>query len=1362
MAKKRNIGANGRVSEYVKPYAQTQYLGCSVVNFTMNLGWGASSSSCNVTLAADYSSHWNSTDMAPMHTELANQNQKPGLTDKDTVTNSQAFNSDTLEKTDASKSLFRNLISKEKAKYDTLRSQNNAESESQHKDVGKKCWNTIYGAGNVAPANWFDPDPGFIGNKNHYAGQADIDIVGCPTFFRFDDTWFGGVIKSWKYSDGTYNVTLGSFSDLLKGCKMILSKYRGSVTTRIPNTAGAIGGVGDISVPYNDTSLALADASKYKTTPYQGNIPNLFNIFGWLEASGFGNSGYTEEKGIPATVVYDTLYTFLSGTVGDPGDSSLSGHWNDASSTSATLANGKNVTIFGPNHGQWSPFGAIVAKTPLRRDTGGFLNPYTATFATNVGLTGKPTANSAQINFTEMGLVRTVKSTDGNYRSLFRLDMSMVPRPPAGAFINDDSMDILSFIEYCCDNAGCDFYLDFYPDNAASNFSGVIQVNVVTRRVQPLPNVIKNFILGISKEDQVTEFNFGEEFNDTKSRSVLIGGPQQRLYQANTNTAGQMKQRKVFEPALNSWADASFMGPDSLNNSFRNTFREPDPTIQRAFSDLRGLNYKSIGGAVVAQEHSRFFNQSDRGFNNSVFPRGSYLSVNFPNLGSATSLIGSSSSYPLYKDIISPYFGYGADGEPRNTYYDRRTRQMQVVINFQDIAAAFPTPYQSSVNANWSPQAAVLASRLAVGGDKDVMGNSPVAGNLTVGYGKLVVEENEIRAAMTADSNEEVKKAYEDKGAMATWLAYTADKVTVGAATAMSRLIYSYVARNWSSSIALALLTGMGSETLATAIGQHQDNVHTALRLSVIPAGRTAYQRLRSFNSVSPAAQAEGLSKILENIHGFLANLGNTYYGKTYGVRIPNVSSYFDGGRVNFSHEICDYAWEEPGNMIDNTMMVGSNTAAFFQQDGGKISPILGFDNTGEKAFAPGLFNMGPQLQSQSMIDGGFGALTSASHGVYSPIVTDAPEDTYINVPNQPINVGTLNQIGTIYTEAELNSLRNLTAKPAASTSTHGTSIPDNFQYKMYVKATVVPENPANIFNPKIIYDNGAAKVVMQAPGGMFIAGTNTTSDSQDASLSVMFSKSPILQAALGAIFLTNAYGQEMPAEIQGNPIGPVTIWGASPAAAGLAAKYLTASIANNSAPFQARAAIPTFAAIPIKYNLATYGPWVSHPGSIKSTVFPSLTQNNLDIALINNLVGGVDVTVDQGLVPWEFGGIDALDSAALLRVSENNEFQQVLEAGSITLAGVMMNNARIGSSLLAGSYAPIVTSVSVSIGDNITTRYELRTFSRKIGFYNKEAADNIKFFNQKFIAANQRIQESQRTAVEKATFVGNRLGGGY
>ena len=92
-----------------------------------------------------------------------------------------------------------------------------------------------------------------------------------------------------------------------------------------------------------------------------------------------------------------------------------------------------------------------------------------------------------------------------------------------------------------------------------------------------------------------------------------------------------------------------------------------------------------------------------------------------------------------------------------------------------------------------------------------------------------------------------------------------------------------------------------------------------------------------------------------------------------------------------------------------------------------------------------------------------------------------------------------------------------------------------------------------------------------------------------------------------------------------------------------------------------------------------------------------------------------------------------------------------------------MLNNAGIGQQLISGAYAPIVTSINVTIGtEGINTRYELRTFSRKIGFYNKEASDNIKFFNQKFIQQNQAIMAAQKAAISKATFVGNRLGGGY
>ena len=91
-------------------YAQTQFLGCSVVSFNMNLGWGGETSTCTIKLAGDYSSHWNSANMNPIHTYRDTLKQRPGVTDRPSVTQSQAFNDKELNKDDkTSQSLLKDL-----------------------------------------------------------------------------------------------------------------------------------------------------------------------------------------------------------------------------------------------------------------------------------------------------------------------------------------------------------------------------------------------------------------------------------------------------------------------------------------------------------------------------------------------------------------------------------------------------------------------------------------------------------------------------------------------------------------------------------------------------------------------------------------------------------------------------------------------------------------------------------------------------------------------------------------------------------------------------------------------------------------------------------------------------------------------------------------------------------------------------------------------------------------------------------------------------------------------------------------------------------------------------------------------------
>jgi len=93
------------------------------------------------------------------------------------------------------------------------------------------------------------------------------------------------------------------------------------------------------------------------------------------------------------------------------------------------------------------------------------------------------------------------------------------------------------------------------------------------------------------------------------------------------------------------------------------------------------------------------------------------------------------------------------------------------------------------------------------------------------------------------------------------------------------------------------------------------------------------------------------------------------------------------------------------------------------------------------------------------------------------------------------------------------------------------------------------------------------------------------------------------------------------------------------------------------------RAAFPLFCAIPIEYNDYVYGPWINHPGLNKDNIFPDSANSLLDV---ENLIGGVKVVVEEGLAPWNYGGMTALDEAVMSKIAEDVNYQQVLENGSV------------------------------------------------------------------------------------------------
>lgn len=1312
------------------PFNQTLFLGCSVTNIDMNMGWGQEVSSCRVSLIKDLYRHHNHPAIAAYKTAIANR------------TNSSVLNTENPNVNEnADLPFHQTIFQKEKEKWDQL-SSDNSRLPQFLQDIGKHCWKTYRSniryrfddPANPALKHWFSNDPGFLGDYSNNEASVDLDIIGCPVFFRFMDVWFGGMIKKWAFSNGKYEVDINSYSSLLNGCQLILGKYYGSISTVINNTTNALPLTRqNLAVPYGDLKYPCGPNpcpnvtwpkynSRYNGSVYQGNIPNLFNVFGHLENNNLGSSGFVEGRGVLARSVYYALVDML-----EPLPAVIA-------PDRTQIGRGKAHRIDAES--SFNPYGAIVARTPFDRTGQRLLDPHEVNF----------TMDNGELRLTEMGLIHAPIAVDGLPRSLLALDLSEVPAPPPGIYISEENMPIMNFIEYCCTNAGLDFIIDFIPLEIGTNggYSGVIKIRTVTRNVQPKPNTIRSFILDSTFQQNVVSYNFGEEYQDVKTRSVLVGGPQERIHQFNTYTGGSMGWYRIYEPALDSFVPiTSFANNSTQQNSLYNTYRMPDHANQRPIasgSPPWGGRY----GAAFAQENNTFNTIQTTIYGTSI-NRGSYLNTIKPALNIEP--IAPQNSYPLYLDIISPYFGKSNNNEYRRVYLDRKTGNLQIVFDFRDIQAFFPTQYDIT-DGNWSAAGQVVRNLFP----GIVVAPGGLAGDTTGGSvtsGKFVIEEDEIRAAMANDT---------------AWYLHLNTMIRTGKPTATSKIIFNYISRTVSDLFARSYFAysldlrhkGDYSSYVATVMNFYSAYLQTFL----LPGGRILSHGLSAFaaafalthpelNERQYQQSMESINTLFENIRMFIKSVGDTHYGKHFAVRLPALVKYTNNsnGDTLYNYTVVADGWEEPGNMIDDVMEVDSLAAQSLASENGKIPPLLGFDNSAEYEVPPtknGTYkyfennnlmhssSLSPwALQNRTILGTSLrnplqivGITPALANRYYFPLIHNLPQDSYIMIPYTALITDQGPPGGRISFSPILPSLtaHGLPRNATSTTSGGGTHL-----YKIYAKAQVLPVEEASS-NPQITFAVGTPRAILALPSPVLIrSGRYDNGVSTAIAAMVLGDEEPaeadvIVGPDLNQFFTTN---------------GDITNQGM------LYGEYIGVADQRDRNNYP-RAAKPVFAAIPLRNNLMTYGPWVSHPGTIASDIFPGQAVTNLGlVALINNLVGGVEIRIDPSLVPWEYGGMIPLDQAALAMVGTNNGYQQVLETGDITLAGIMFRNWTLGS-YLNDYLGPIISSIKISIGDSgVTTQYSLRTFSRKIGFYNKEQADNIKNINSAIRIQNRRLAES-------------------
>jgi hypothetical protein len=127
----------------------------------------------------------------------------------------------------------------------------------------------------------------------------------------------------------------------------------------------------------------------------------------------------------------------------------------------------------------------------------------------------------------------------------------------------------------------------------------------------------------------------------------------------------------------------------------------------------------------------------------------------------------------------------------------------------------------------------------------------------------------------------------------------------------------------------------------------------------------------------------------------------------------------------------------------------------------------------------------------------------------------------------------------------------------------------------------------------------------------------------------------------------------------------------------------------------------PGAAAVPLKSNVLTYGPW-SAAGA----------------------AGKVRVDHDPSLTPWGYGTYGAMNAAAASRVNTAVTAAQVVETGRLDRAGAP--EFSLGDVIDAGG--PLVTNIDVSYGqEGVSTSYRFQTFTPKFGLFARGTAERIK-----------------------------------
>jgi len=1306
--------------------AQTLFLGASVADFSVNMGWGGQASQLNVTLVEDFS---------PACTGIPQIVTRGGSYDADN--HYHDCNSD------------RECYMDEKG----MPYNPDGNPPSQERVVPGKVYYAWTNNNGFVSRYWRNADPGFFGFKSaiditgaydvaKYNTSKGMDIINTPVFFKIGDFSFSGIVQSWEndVSSGglTYRVNIESIDSLLSNSYIILGGYAGSIFSKLP---GAVYGG-----PKNFTGSGLT----YNGKIVEGNLANVFNVYGFLESMGFESFGasYRNENGISAKSVIDALAVLTSS---DSTSSSDPAH--------ALLQEQKKA---------FSPFGRIILKTAQENTT------YT-----------RLSTNHAY----SMGLIPPSLDLDGIERCHFTLDLSEMPIPPNDYRINDNVLSIMDFISNVCEATGVDFYFDMLVVPYQNKPMNVIKVRTVNRRIQPAPGQIESTIKSFADNGfPMSAGNIGKEKSDSAPRVLYMGGKQQRLYQAKSYRLGFARSNYVWNPVSKTFVDFTSYDFGKIRApcgySTRNTTLSTN--INGAlFTDLFDTDEtikQTITGLAFDDDDTEWQDAdlSDKALS------GNYIKTKSIKRQSTSQF---KRFFPLFQDVICPFFGFQmSETIPPNTsttenndfrrvrpvYLDTWTGQIVFVIGLSDLPTNLNVPLTS------------------------LYGNN-----------QLIIGETEMRAAMAGIDE---------------YMAYGLGKIFKPDLILM--LSQAYASRG-------IQMVGVGEENegfLKFPKLSEAFNISNEVGAPGPAAPQPTSSDINFDLFLNP-----NLVKDLTTLVNFISDIGNTYYGKQYLVRIPELATYRDyqysnfqipvgsqtisvfkgSGKIQYNYEPTNEgAWEEPGNIVDDTILVGTPKYYMLCEDDGRIGPILGynasdaFDYVSRAICGLSVISQAAYYEQQYSNQPGGDRWRNGALRYDMKVLVDAAR------------AGACNDDKFFFLSLDLSSISSdeyvvvdspvaLRGPYDAAVGAFGPAItPLSKSKKIYTKASIHEDiiylKPATLEEPRVL---------ITTSNNLNLA-TTSYSYQTDPNRTVV-ANIALEDLLLYLKYVTPPYDDNFirfMAHYMSPIIGNTT----------LLVNGFTTTNSVQHAMLAPKAAHPYFAGIPVKSNQYTYGPWTNYPELIKTDIFPGIAGDAASRA-VENLIAGVKVEVQEDYVPWNYGSVSLLDSVVLGEIQANSSYQQITETARIDTIGLptlglgspfiytdradveqgsiiinsqlftprmatlpyvqkryqannnpLENIPIVGELVIApnipsraavttdlsyniivfdaehrNAYAPIVSNIQCSISpQQVRTTYNFRTHTRKLGLFNKENADRIR----KFAAANIKRNKELATQTNKLT----------